>query len=94
MSRVNYFVNREIYRSDPIPRIPDRHHVEHQADRHQEFVICGRVGRQADEVEDEKEYGHDDVRPAIYRLGQYQGQEHHQDWRSASEPRFPAKRTG
>jgi hypothetical protein len=36
---------------------------------------------QAKQVEQEKEGGHDNIRPATHRLGQYQSQENHQDWR-------------
>ena len=37
------------------------------------------IGGQANQVEQEKEAGSDDIRPATHRLGQYQGQENHQD---------------
>jgi len=47
----------------PIPRIPDCDHIESQADRQQEFVIERWIGGQANQVEQEKENGHDNIHP-------------------------------
>ena len=44
----------------PLPCIPNREHVKHKSDDNQKFVISGRVSRQSNEIEKEKENGYDD----------------------------------
>jgi hypothetical protein len=46
----------------------------------QESVTVQWISGLANPIEQEKG-GHDDVRPATQRLGQYHGQDNHPDWR-------------
>src|SRR5688572_25017114 len=64
---------------NPVPGIPDRQPIEHEADSNQEPVISGRVSGQTDEIENKKESSHDDVRPAICRIVKDHRQDHHYD---------------
>ena len=61
----------------PRPGQADRHQVERQADGDQEAVIGTRVCGQSDDVEQEKEPGYTNVRLAVDRLPQHQGQNRH-----------------
>jgi hypothetical protein len=79
MSRVIYFASWEDYRSDPIPGVPDRQEIKDEPDNDQKLIIGGWVGGQPDQIKDKKEYGYDNVCPAIDRVIQRQGQENHND---------------
>ncbi len=63
----------------PTPRVPNADQVESQPDHDQEFVIQRWVSWQADGIEEEEKDGDDDMRPAVSRLIQNQGEKDHQD---------------
>jgi hypothetical protein len=50
---------------DSLPCIPDNQRIKHKSYNNQESIISGRACRQSNEIKTKKEYGYDDVCPAV-----------------------------